>query len=779
MSKHKSLFTQRLAACRAKSAKDVVSTEGIIDKVRSVFSKDKTSYPEKLKIIKANVANITDQQEPTDKTVKVTQAVPPENFYSTLVAELTDYLKYLNGANCNNYLDKIGAVASSVEKANQDAQVVYREFVGAINSQGLKITTSAFPNLKKVGNSYSTQYKLLPNLTAWTDNRPELKDAPTRTIMELPPIQKVAVSKIVGVIEQFMADNAEIVCSVPLQMLDDEVAESFTSPLHRLGDAGVYQGILTNVIDVLYIAASKAAVSTEDGDVNVTIQQENEIETTDDAALVETTDKNVNPDAFDPTQAEADKSDKELDAAISDVDQAADTANKEQMDDIATAVQGLESVKLLVDRTADQRTNVSPLALEAIQLSINLAAGKFAHTATVPSVESMTFGHRDGFQNLSMQLNTLTKDLRAQHTDLKLANYSQESIVGWVGNKWSDMFISMWDSGVYRGIANDLTNTFSLIERRAQEFRGLNAAGAFITDPWTVWHLRGVTANNLDDAMAKIGNVTNEIESFYKDRMVNVEKAAEKAIDGLINGQDFDITIRDFQADLVNLSLYSGRDIKLTGSTMYQGLRRVFGKAFKPGGGRQVDGINTDWSIERGIVVLPAEAIMQICKETRAMIGRIIPILAAEKTRRQNESALIRLKFDEAIKASAASDLKPTIAIAKNLERGKEVLEYVNGIESVMMRAIRDNLYYLTYYLYASLTALEYIRDPYKAVREAEEAARAEAEEERLAMKAEYEEELAALRNKLEASKEPELGDDHPNKPKIKSDDEFYIVITY
>lgn len=160
-------------------------------------------------------------------------------------------------------------------------------------------------------------------------------------------------------------------------------------------------------------------VSLEEGDVNVTIQQENEIETDESAADTETGDQNVNPEtASDPTADGTDllEGQSESDKKIDDIQQA------KQMDEMTDAVNALESLRIIVNKLAVARVAPTQSTLESLQLTVDTlrrTAGLEDLVLTVPSFESVLIAHKDKLSALESQIIDSKKEISGRLEALK------------------------------------------------------------------------------------------------------------------------------------------------------------------------------------------------------------------------------------------------------------------------------------------------------------------------------------------------------------------------
>lgn len=140
-------------------------------------------------------------------------------------------------------------------------------------------------------------------------------------------------------------------------------------------------------------------VAVEDHDVNISVSQDNDQGNPDEAEV------NVSSDGADPEidldklkadDGEADK-EAEIEQAVADAQQAA------SIDDIASAVDTLESAKVIIQGMKQGRAP-SQHTLEALQLTINSALAKSSRSVSVPSIESLVLDRQYSLESLEREL---------------------------------------------------------------------------------------------------------------------------------------------------------------------------------------------------------------------------------------------------------------------------------------------------------------------------------------------------------------------------------------
>lgn len=456
------------------------------------------------------------------------------------------------------------------------------------------------------------------------------------------------------------------------------------------------------------IAKRKSTISTEDKDVNITIDQENEIETDALADAVEQTDKNVNPDAG------------QLNATSDDEDGLSDVAQAQQIDEMAAAVQGLENIKLHIRNLKNSRTPISTATLEALQLAVDntLISVPKTKRLVMPSVESVAIDTRGELSKLESNIVV-----------------SQEGLLDSIGNAWSNMFVSMYDSGKVKG----MKSVFRYLDKydgEASKFENIQVGGSTLSDPETLEYLRGVTSHNLSDTLSKISNVNADFIRIAKDRIPQVEAEVEIAIGRIVAGEDLGYVSERFQQALTDVLVPDGTSVVMHGSTMWQSIRSVLGKSYKVSGWHSEDNYAKQASAHPP--VLTSKAIYAVSKELRGTLNVLIPHFSNEKARRKQVAASINAKLADAIKGA---ETNPDISknIKRTLEEAKVYLGYINGIESAILGNIYWGIWAIVWYISESLSTLEFIKDPAKVKAEIERRHR---------------EEMDALREELELERE-------------------------
>lgn len=144
-------------------------------------------------------------------------------------------------------------------------------------------------------------------------------------------------------------------------------------------------------------------ISTEDHDVNISVSQDNdqgETDETDINAPGDGTEPNVDINGEDP---EAEK-ERDIEQAVTDAQQAA------SIDDIATAVDTLESAKILV-RKMKSGAMPNQFAIEALQLTVDAALAKSTRTLSIPSTESIVLDRQQVLSSLERQIEVSVEGL--------------------------------------------------------------------------------------------------------------------------------------------------------------------------------------------------------------------------------------------------------------------------------------------------------------------------------------------------------------------------------
>ncbi len=129
------------------------------------------------------------------------------------------------------------------------------------------------------------------------------------------------------------------------------------------------------------IKTAKNKPSLEDGDVNVKIVQDNDVEQTDP----ESNDDDVSQTTYDPTQTEQDTNKEGTLNGVQD-----NTSPDENVDRLVNAAQGLESIALHIDMMLQSKARISDMTMETLNLCIdNTLRGLDLPSIPAPSFESL------------------------------------------------------------------------------------------------------------------------------------------------------------------------------------------------------------------------------------------------------------------------------------------------------------------------------------------------------------------------------------------------------
>ena len=457
----------------------------------------------------------------------------------------------------------------------------------------------------------------------------------------------------------------------------------------------------TSAKSILAVLAKKRKkmVSTEDQDVNINIDQDNEIDADADlAGQIEQTDKNLNPEAG-QLNATSDDEDEPLD----------DAAQAQQIDEMASAVQGLENIKLHIRRLKDSRTPISKATLEALQLAVDNTLMSTPHCGTikVPSVESVAIDTRGELLALENRIVV-----------------SQEGLLDSIGNAWSNMFVAMYDAGKVKGLKS-VYQYLDQYDAEAENYVNILVQGSVLSDSWSGADMRGVASYKLSDTVGKLTAMNADLVTTMKNRIPNIETEVDNAIGRIMAGEGLDFVSDNFQQAVSNILLPDGGKFDLSGATIWQSIRAVFGKAYKTSGWGREDDYSKQSSAP--LLVLDTKSIHAVTKSLREALNALIPYYSNEKLRRKQVAAMIVGKLSDAV-AKANTDPSVDKAIKRNLEEAKIYLGYINGIESAVLGAIFYNIWAEVCYISESLGMLEFIKDPAKAKAEIERKHREEME---------------------------------------------------
>lgn len=172
--------------------------------------------------------------------------------------------------------------------------------------------------------------------------------------------------------------------------------------------------------------------STEDHDVNISVSQDNDQGETDDTNVDlpgDGTDPEINID--DLNSGKEDK-EQEIEQAVTDAQQAA------SIDDIATAVDTLESALVIV-RKMKKEGNLNRHALEAIQLTIDTALMGRNRSVSVPSIESIVLDRHSSLESLEAEI---TASMEGMLDDVKIWVNKQVDTINSKFN-WNKLYTSI------------------------------------------------------------------------------------------------------------------------------------------------------------------------------------------------------------------------------------------------------------------------------------------------------------------------------------------------
>ena len=256
----------------------------------------------------------------------------------------------------------------------------------------------------------------------------------------------------------------------------------------------------------------------ESQDVNISISQDND-QGDEEVAIPpvsDNTDIEINKDD------KSDKEERDEEQEVTDAEQAA------QLDDIATAVDTLESARLIV---SDMRASGQPIngyAIEALQLSINTALAKSSRSVSVPSIESLVLDRNYELNRLEA---SITASMEGLVDDVKI----------WIGKQVDTLNSKFNYAKLYQQILSEADKTASMAESYSAAAANVDAYKvpidgvhlAYLAHAEKTKDVAGVFNSYCRDTINFMTNELSNLESAMAGNILAITKNPEMSTDDI------------------------------------------------------------------------------------------------------------------------------------------------------------------------------------------------------------------------------------------------------
>lgn len=406
---------------------------------------------------------------------------------------------------------------------------------------------------------------------------------------------------------------------------------------------------------------AKKKVSTEDHDVNISVSQDNDQGEVD-------TDVNAPADGTEPeidinklgedAEANADK-EQEIEQAVTDAQQAA------SIDDIATAVDTLESARILVNKM--KLTGVpSQHALEALQLTIDTALAKTSRVISVPSIESVSL---DRNHQLSRLEGEITLSMEGLLDDVKIWVNKQIETVDSKFN-WNKLYTSI--SQAIDKTKETAAKYADLAPEDSREYK------VPIKGDHLAYLAHAETAANIEDVW---NDYCNGLSGALTGGLANLDTAIKGNLEEIIRGKKTtDEIARDFFRRLISIIHIDGSYIGYGWkNTVGNSIRKIFKRHMKWEAATFAD---DKMSKVTGVWAMPPKDIAKAADEFKSLVDKAIAYEKDMPARREAMRKLIVSSIEQASKSQDDKRISSAIKDVKSvyltvIDTDKEIDKYL------------------------------------------------------------------------------------------------------